>query len=253
MVPRREERIDVYLCRSPSGARRRRSGLPLEQRALSFDPTAVTAQIPIASDYPVTGNGQGEGIRCARLGHGAGRAGLPDPAGDLPVARRPAHGDPAKLPPDPPLEGRAADVQGKVQAAPRRLDRRRHPAEPTDGSRISLEILSPAEPGLEGVDQPLPGIAEGDRAEASPGARDENPTEVGPRHGEADRLHLASGPMPCGRTTEALPGLPHDFFLHGPALSHSHLHGSPGSTSRALLPIFIFPQGNLPRHPFPAF
>ena len=84
MVPRREERIDFYLCRSPSGARRRRSGLPLEQRALSFDPTAVTAQLPIASDDPVTGNGKGEGIRCARLGHGAGRPGLPDPAGDLP-------------------------------------------------------------------------------------------------------------------------------------------------------------------------
>src|SRR5512143_4018752 len=165
MISRRRERIDVDLCRSLSGARRRRSGLPLEQRTLSFDPTTVTAQLPIASDHPVTGDGQGEAIRCACPGHGASRAGFPDPAGDLPVTRRPTGGDPAKLLPDPPLERRAVNVQGKVQTAPRRHDRLRHPLEPTDGFRIALGILSPAEPGLEGFDQGPPGIADIDDTE----------------------------------------------------------------------------------------
>ena len=210
MIACREKRIDVDLCRSPSSARRRRSGLPLEQCALSFDPRAKTAKIPVAADHPVAGNGQGEGIRCACPGHGASRAGLPDPAGDLPVTRRPADGDPAELLPDPPLEGRAADVQGKVQAAPRRHDRLRHPSEPTDGFRIPLAMLRPVEPGLEGIDQRLPGIAEVDGAEAPPGAGDENPSEVGPRHGEADRARLSPGPL-------------HAFFLHGDAHSHPHL------------------------------
>src|SRR5512141_3278006 len=188
MIACREKRIDVCLCRSPSGARLRRSGLPLEQSALSFDPTTVTAQLPIASDHPVTGNGQGEGIRCACPGYGASRAGLSDPAGDLPVTRRRAGGDPAKLLPDPPLEGRAANVQGKVQTAPRRDDRLRHPAEPTVGFRVPLGILPSAETGLEGIDQGPPGIADVDGTETPRGAGDENPSEVGPRHGEADRL-----------------------------------------------------------------
>ncbi len=205
--------------------------LPFEQRALSFDPTAITARIPGAKDHPVTGNGQREGIRCACPGHGASRAGLPDPAGDLPVTRRPASGDPAKLLPDPPLEGRAADVQGKVQTAPRRGDQLRHPAEPTDRFRIPLAMLLPVEPGLEGIDQRLPGIAEVDGAEAPPGAGDENPSEVGPRHGKADRVPLSPGPMRC-------------------ALSHPHLQGTPCPIPRALLPMPIVLHGNGLRHPF---
>src|SRR5512141_499708 len=250
MIPRREERIDVDLCRSPSGAPRRRSGLPLQQREFPFDPPAVTARISVAADHPVTGDGQGEGIRCARPGHGASRAGLPDPAGDLPVTRRRTGGNPPELLPDPLLEGRAAKVQGKVQTAPRGHDRLRHPAEPTDGFRIPLGILPTAEPGLEGIDEGPPGIAELDGTKTPHGAGDEHPSEVGPRHGEADRLPLSPGPMRCGRLAAVLPVSLHAFSLHGDALSHNHIHGTPGPIFRALLPLPIFPQGSGPRHPF---
>ncbi len=222
MIPRREKRIDVDLCRFPSGARRRRSGLPLQQREFPFDPPAVTARIPIAADDPVTGDGQGEGIRRARPGHGASRAGIPDPAGDLPVTRRRSGGDPSKLLPDFLLEGRAANVQRKVQTAPRRHDRLRHPAKPTDGFGIPLGILPPAKPGLEGIDQGPPGIAQIDGTEAPRGSGDENPPEVGPRNGEADRLPLLPGPTRCGRLAAVLSRSLHALFLHGDALAHSH-------------------------------
>ena len=229
MIPRRAKWIDVYLCRSPSGARRRRSGLPLEQRALPLDPTAITAQLPIASDHPVAGDGQWEGIRRAGTGHGASREGLPDPAGDLPVTRRRAGGNPAKLLPYPPLEGRAAKVQGKVQTAPRRHDRLRHTADPTDGIQIPLGILPPAEPRLEGIDQGPPGFADVDGTETPHGAGDENPSEVGPRHGEADRAPLFPGPILSRRYNVALPRRPRDVSLHETALPHPHLPGASGT------------------------
>src|SRR5262249_50884652 len=72
-------------------------------------------------------NGDSEVVRRARAGDGPHRPGRTDPSGDFGVGYRLADGNLLKRPPYTPLEGRAADVERKTQADPRRLNEADNP------------------------------------------------------------------------------------------------------------------------------
>src|SRR5690349_10062650 len=70
----------------------------------------------------MTGNGEGDGIRCAGLRNGAHRLGRPDATRDLGIACGRAHRYRADRLPDTLLEGGATDVERKLNSVQRLLN-----------------------------------------------------------------------------------------------------------------------------------
>src|SRR5215831_2075299 len=122
-------------------------------------------------------NGCSEVVRRACAGDGPYSLRRSDLSGDFGVGYRLADGNLLKRPPHTPLEGRAADVERKTQADPRRLNEADNPCDQslilavgTDETRFREAILKIA-------DQLLWVVPEQDRGDALLARSDEDRTE----------------------------------------------------------------------------
>src|SRR5438094_860856 len=89
----------------------RRAGLARQQFSLAFHAAAVTADIAIATNDAMAGNGERDRVVRAGVGHSAHRRRPADLFRDVGVGLRLAVGDRAQYLVDAPLERRHPDVQ----------------------------------------------------------------------------------------------------------------------------------------------
>src|SRR5690606_13319009 len=116
-----------------------RSGLARQQLALPFNAPPVSRKLAVIPHDSMTGNGNGNPVRCASLcncARGMRCANLP---GDLGVTGGGAERDAAQRLPDTLLERRSANVQWEAQADPRRFN------EPADLRDELLELAVPTD------------------------------------------------------------------------------------------------------------
>ena len=99
------------MCRATRLFRVVSSGFARQQRPFTGEAPAVAAQGAVTADHAVAGDGQGDRVGAAGLGHGPHRLGGAQPAGELGVAHGAAGGDQAQLLPDAPAERRAAQIE----------------------------------------------------------------------------------------------------------------------------------------------
>src|SRR6516164_4961764 len=91
-------------------------GFPVEQSAPAFDAPGIFRERAIVADHTMAGNGDGEIVRGARSGDRTCRPRGPNTPRDLGIADRLADPNLPQRLPNTLLEGRAADIKGKVEA-----------------------------------------------------------------------------------------------------------------------------------------
>src|SRR6516162_5267498 len=89
---------------------------PVEQSAPAFDAPGISRERAIVADHTMAGNGDGEIVRGARSGNRTCRPRGPNTPRDLGIADRLADPNLPQRLPNTLLEGRAADIKGKVEA-----------------------------------------------------------------------------------------------------------------------------------------
>ena len=85
--------------------------LQFQQRFFALDSPAISSHVSVFANYPVTGNGYGDRVGGAGVGHGARGGWLPDGFRDLAVGTGCAEGNGLQVCPHPALEGGGLNIE----------------------------------------------------------------------------------------------------------------------------------------------
>src|SRR6185312_9624967 len=147
---------------------------------------AVAAGLPVSAHHTMTRDDEGHPVAGAGASHGTGGLGVAERGRDLAVTAGFAAGNLLEGPPDPPLEGRGLEIQGKGPRSGAALYHRPHGVEPVaKGCVVAFDLgvrVLPPEGGL----QRAIVVAEGDGADAPLRGGHQQPAEGGGRRGVAN-------------------------------------------------------------------
>src|SRR5262249_42797246 len=141
-------------------------GLAVEQSALAFDTPGVSRERTVLADHTVTGDRDGEIVRGARSGYRPYRFRGSDAPSDLRIGHLLADRNGLERLPYASLEGRAANVQGKMHADAGCLDETDDPRDQGLVVAIGTDQMRLLKAVLEVADELVRIVSEQDRSDA---------------------------------------------------------------------------------------
>src|SRR5215467_8381153 len=160
----------------------------VQQNALAFDAPSIAGERTVAANDTMAGNGDGKIVRGARSCHGADRRRCANALRNLRIGDRRADWDFLERLPHASLESSAANIKGKIQANPRRLDEPDYPSHQGFVVTIGADEMRPREAVLKVAHEFVRIVSEKDGRDAFLARGDQNGAQTGLANRELDLL-----------------------------------------------------------------